>query len=90
MGLFLTLLFASRFFIEFIKEHQAETISEAAVLNMGQYLSIPCVLLGLFFVIRSFKHEVPDLAEAYRKKLLEQSPEDGNDPKSDAGSNDSV
>jgi prolipoprotein diacylglyceryl transferase len=85
MGLFLTLLFTARFFIEFIKEHQAETISEAAVLNMGQYLSIPCVLLGLFFVIRSFKHEVPDLAEAYRKKLLEQTPEDSSGPNSDAG-----
>ena len=89
MGLFLTLLFTARFFIEFIKEHQAETISEAAVLNMGQYLSIPCVLLGLFFVIRSFKHEVPDLAEAYRKKLLEQTPEDSSGPNSDAGIKDS-
>jgi len=85
IGLFLTLLFTARFFVEFIKEHQTETFSESAVLNMGQYLSIPCVLLGLFFVIRSFKHEVPDLAEAYQKKLLEQPPEDSNGSNSDAG-----
>jgi prolipoprotein diacylglyceryltransferase len=79
------LLFTARFFVEFIKEHQTNTFSESAVLNMGQYLSIPCVLLGLFFVIRSFKHEVPDLAEAYRKKLLEQTAEDGSGPNADAG-----
>ncbi len=68
-GLFFTLLFTARFFIEFIKEHQAENIADDSVLNMGQYLSIPCILLGLFFVFRSRKHVVPDLAELHAQQL---------------------
>lgn len=49
IGLFLILIFGFRFFIEFIKEKQSLLISSASPLLMGQYLSIPFVLLGLFF-----------------------------------------
>ncbi len=51
-GLFLILLFSARFFIEFVKEVQVEKEIEMT-LNMGQQLSIPLVLVGLFFVIRA-------------------------------------
>jgi phosphatidylglycerol:prolipoprotein diacylglycerol transferase len=51
-GLFLILLFTARFFIEFIKEVQVAKEIEMT-LNMGQWLSIPLVMVGLFFVIRS-------------------------------------
>ena len=52
-GIFLTLLFIARFFVEFFKEHQA--LSESSILTMGQYLSIPLVLLGMIFWIKSKK-----------------------------------
>jgi phosphatidylglycerol:prolipoprotein diacylglycerol transferase len=53
-GLFLILVFGMRFLIEFIKEDQVDFESGMA-LNMGQWLSIPFVLLGagvLLFVGR--------------------------------------
>ena len=52
-GIFLTLLFVARFFIEFFKEHQA--LSNNSALTMGQYLSIPLVLVGIIFWIKSKK-----------------------------------
>jgi prolipoprotein diacylglyceryl transferase len=48
LGLFLTLLFGVRFFIEFYKEHQ--TLDGNVTLNMGQWLSIPSVFLGFVFI----------------------------------------
>lgn len=48
-GLFLTLLFSARFFIEFIKENQVP-FEEYLPLNMGQLLSIPFVLVGLVII----------------------------------------
>ncbi|MDE5416608.1 prolipoprotein diacylglyceryl transferase [Labilibaculum sp. DW002] len=53
-GAFFILIFTARFFIEFIKENQ-EAFEEGMALNMGQWLSLPFVLIGLFFFIRSFK-----------------------------------
>ena len=52
-GIFLTLLFASRFFVEFFKEHQA--LSNNSFLTMGQYLSLPLITVGLIFWIKSTK-----------------------------------
>jgi len=49
-GIFLTLVFLSRFFIEFIKENQ-ESFEDNLALNMGQILSIPFVIIGLCFII---------------------------------------
>ena len=49
-GLFLTLLFSIRIFIEFVKIDQVGF--EAGMLgNMGQWLSVPFVLLGLVLMI---------------------------------------
>lgn len=45
-GLCLTLIFTFRFFIEFIKENQVG-FEEGMSLNMGQWLSIPFVILGI-------------------------------------------
>ncbi len=50
-GLFLVLLFSARFIIEFWKEHQ--TLDDGASLNMGQWLSVPAVSIGLFFIVRA-------------------------------------
>lgn len=51
-GTFLIGTFASRFFIEFIKNDQVAFEAEMA-LNMGQLLSIPFVLGGIFLVVRA-------------------------------------
>jgi prolipoprotein diacylglyceryl transferase len=53
-GLCLTLIFAFRFFIEFIKKEQVD-FEKGMMLDMGQLLSIPFVLVGLYFVIRSIR-----------------------------------
>lgn len=51
-GLFLILVFGFRFFIEFYKENQVSA-EQGDLLNIGQKLSIPLVLLGVFFSIRN-------------------------------------
>ncbi len=48
-GFLLTAVFGSRFFIEFVKVNQ-EANPTGLDLNMGQLLSIPIVLVGLFFM----------------------------------------
>ncbi len=49
-GLFLILLWTIRFFIEFTKEPQGEEYINWFGLNTGQWLSIPFVLIGLYFM----------------------------------------
>lgn len=51
-GAFLFLVFIARFLIEFVKEDQ-ESFEADMILNMGQWLSIPFILLGLILIIRS-------------------------------------
>jgi len=53
-GIFLSLTFIARFFIEFIKENQ-EAFEEGMSLNMGQWLSIPYILIGIALIIWSLK-----------------------------------
>ncbi len=50
-GLFLVLVFSVRFLIEFLKANQ-EAFESALPINMGQILSIPFILVGLYFVFR--------------------------------------
>lgn len=51
IGILFVWIFTSRFFIEFVKENQVEFESSMS-LNMGQLLSIPFVLLGLYLIFR--------------------------------------
>lgn len=51
-GFFLVLVFGVRFFIEFIKEPQVG-FEQSMFLNMGQLLSIPFVLAGIFLILNS-------------------------------------
>ena len=53
-SIFLILLFTVRFFIEFIKEDQVG-FEQGMSLNMGQWLSIPFVLIGFFLLYKSLK-----------------------------------
>jgi len=53
-GLFLILLFSARFFIEFVKNTQVDFENDM-FLNMGQLLSIPFIIVGIYLVWRSFR-----------------------------------
>jgi prolipoprotein diacylglyceryltransferase len=53
-GLFCVLMFSFRFLMEFLKENQ-ESFENALPINMGQILSIPFVLVGIYMIYRSIK-----------------------------------
>lgn len=55
-GWFLTLVFGFRFIWEFFKEKQIESathFNQAMDLNMGHLLSIPLIIIGIVFLVRS-------------------------------------
>jgi prolipoprotein diacylglyceryl transferase len=52
LGMFLTLVFSARIVVEFVKENQV-AFEEGMNLNMGQWLSIPTVAIGLLLVFTS-------------------------------------
>jgi phosphatidylglycerol:prolipoprotein diacylglycerol transferase len=52
-GLFLIVLFGLRFFHEFFKENQVDFESHIP-LNMGQWLSIPLVIVGIYILAQSY------------------------------------
>lgn len=49
-GTFLILLWTVRFFVEFVKEPQGEEYINWFGLNTGQWLSIPFIIIGLYFM----------------------------------------
>ena len=53
-GSFLVMIFAARFIIEFVKEVQ-EPWERGMALNMGQILSLPFVIAGIYFIYRALK-----------------------------------
>jgi prolipoprotein diacylglyceryltransferase len=53
-GTFLATLFSARFIIEFFKEIQ-EPFEKDMTLNMGQLLSLPFIVAGVYFVARANK-----------------------------------
>lgn len=68
LGAFFIMIFGARFFIEFIKENQ-EAFEAGMALNMGQWLSIPFVLGGVFLVVRGMKRpEQIFKNKVYKKK----------------------
>ena len=60
-GVFLIGVFLSRFLIEFIKNDQVG-FEQDMILNMGQCLSIPFVLAGIFFVVRALMRPAKHLS----------------------------
>ena len=58
-GLFFILLWAIRFFVEFLKEPQGDEIIQFAGLNTGQILSIPFMIAGAVIMIISKKYKLP-------------------------------
>lgn len=57
LGIFLIWVFSLRFLYEYLKENQV-AFENTMALNMGQILSIPAVLMGVYFVIRSYQTPV--------------------------------
>jgi len=66
-GWFFILVFTSRFFLEFTKEAQA-SFEIGWPIKMGQILSIPFVLAGLYFVLKSRKLEDTRSLSGHQKK----------------------
>ncbi len=54
-GTFLVLLWTVRFFVEYVKESQGGFEESLGLLSTGQWLSIPFVIAGLFFMFRAKK-----------------------------------
>ncbi len=57
LGIFLIWVFGLRFFYEYLKENQVPFENNLA-LNVGQLLSIPAVLLGVYFLVRAYRNPV--------------------------------
>lgn len=73
-SLFVTLLFTFRFLVEFLKEPQ-EDFEREMVLNMGQILSIPLILIGLIVLIWSLTKSKPSLPnEATAERQVKKKP----------------
>lgn len=53
-GLAIVMIFGFRFFVEFVKENQSP-FEQGLALNMGQLLSIPFVLTGIYFMFKKQK-----------------------------------
>ena len=54
LGVFLEIIFFTRFMLEFIKNDQ-ELFEADHLLNMGQVLSLPFVIWGIYLIIRAYK-----------------------------------
>lgn len=57
LGIFLSLVFGFRIFIEQYKVNQ-ESFEEGMLLNMGQILSIPMVILGIYLIYTAKKRPI--------------------------------
>ena len=56
-GIFMICIFTARFLVEFLKNYQ-EDFEASLPLDMGQLLSIPFILLGIYCVWRALKQPV--------------------------------
>ena len=54
LGVFLEIIFFTRFMLEFIKNDQ-ELFEANHLLNMGQILSLPFIIWGIYLIIRAYK-----------------------------------
>ena len=70
LGIFFIVLFGMRFLIEFIKEPQVG-FEEGMVLNMGQILSIPFILIGIGLIIYSLGWGKPAMLQHPQKHKAE-------------------
>ena len=57
-GYFMIILWSLRFAYEYLKENQVP-FEDRLPLNMGQILSIPLVMVGVYILIRSYRKPLP-------------------------------
>lgn len=57
VGISLCVIFVARFFIEFFKKEQVD-FEKGMVLDMGQWLSVPFILLGIYFIVYSCRKKL--------------------------------
>ena len=62
VGLFLVVCFGARFLIEFVKNDQVDFEADM-LLNMGQILSIPFILIGIGFLVYAFVRKQPAMKQ---------------------------
>jgi len=62
-GVFMIVLWSLRFAYEFLKENQV-SFEDELPLNMGQILSIPLVIVGVFILIWSFRNQKQNNSKA--------------------------
>ncbi len=74
-GTFLVGIFMPRFVIEYVKNVQ-EPWEADMVLNMGQLLSIPFVLLGIFLIVRAYMR--PKLALTFPERYADEDENKSN------------
>ena len=55
-GVFFLVTFGARFLIEFIKNPQ-EAFEVGMVLNMGQWLSVPFIIAGIWLIVRAMRRQ---------------------------------
>jgi len=55
-GYFLVLLFGARFLLEYVKDFQTDVESQM-LFHIGQYLSIPFVLVGIYYIFRAIRNK---------------------------------
>ena len=53
--MFLIGIFGTSIFIEIIKNNQ-ETFEDSMMMNMGQILSIPFMIIGIWLIVRALKN----------------------------------
>ena len=70
LGIFFVWVFGSRFIIEFVKNNQV-AFEETMTLNMGQWLSVPFILIGIALIIYAMKR--PRIAIDFPNKFPDES-----------------
>ena len=71
LGVFFLIIFGVRFLLEFIKNDQ-EAFEAGHLLNMGQLLSLPFIVLAIYLIIRAYRRPLSPVVEK-RPKSLEKS-----------------
>jgi prolipoprotein diacylglyceryl transferase len=70
-GVFLIGIFLSRFFVEFFKNIQEDfeiNLIHTTGLNMGQWLSVPFILAGIWFTYKGLRERAKDKALKAKKQ----------------------
>lgn len=70
LGIFFVWVFGSRFIIEFVKNNQV-AFEKTMTLNMGQWLSVPFVLIGIVLIIYAMKR--PRITLEYPNKFPDEN-----------------